>query len=81
MSKYLKASDNLNFFNQVVKSDNGSQKVVDVSAHHTFIIDCSGSMWGESSPIRTDLYYEISTLLKPSDSPPSERLYVSGERG
>ena len=68
MSKYLKATDNLNFFNQIVKSDNGSQKVVDVSAHHTFIIDCSGSMWGELDSIRRDLHNKISTMLKPSDS-------------
>ncbi len=68
MSKYLKASDNLYFFNQVTKSDEGSEKVVDVSAHHTFIIDCSGSMWGELSSIRRDLYNKISTMLKPKDS-------------
>ena len=64
MSKYLKASDNLNFFNQVVKPENSSAKVVDVSAHHTFIIDCSGSMWGELSSIRRDLHNKISTMLK-----------------
>jgi len=68
MSKYLKASDNLNFLNQVVKPENGNQKVVDVSAHHTFIIDCSGSMWGELDSIRRDLYNKISTMLKLSDS-------------
>lgn len=68
MSKYLKASDNLNFFNQIIKSDIGSEKVVDVSAHHTFIIDCSGSMYKELGSIRRDLYNKISTMLKPSDS-------------
>jgi len=68
MSKYLKTNDNLYFFNQVTKSDEGNEKVVDVSAHHTFIIDCSGSMYYELSSIRRDLYNKISTLLKPNDS-------------
>lgn len=36
--------------------------------HHLFIIDCSGSMWGELSVIRKDLYNKVSTLLRPKDS-------------
>ena len=68
MSKFLKASDNLYFFNQVVKPDSSENKKVETSAHHTFIIDCSGSMWGELSEIRRDLYNKISTMLKPNDS-------------
>jgi hypothetical protein len=68
MSKFLKATDSLYFYNQVVKPESSKQKIVDVSAHHTFIIDCSGSMWGELSQIRRDLYNKISTILKPSDS-------------
>ena len=36
--------------------------------HHIFIIDCSGSMWGELSTIRKDLYNKISTLLRPEDA-------------
>lgn len=39
-----------------------------LSTHHLFIIDCSGSMWGELSQIRTDLYNKISTLLQKQDS-------------
>jgi uncharacterized protein YegL len=39
-----------------------------LSTHHLFIIDCSGSMWGELSQIRTDLYNKISTLLQAQDS-------------
>lgn len=67
-SKYLKVGDNLYFFNQIVKSDSTIEKTIEVSAHHTFIIDCSGSMYGEISSIRRDLYNKISTMLKPSDS-------------
>ena len=36
--------------------------------HHLFIIDCSGSMWGELSAIRKDMYNKVSTLLRPNDS-------------
>jgi hypothetical protein len=68
MSKFLKANENLFFFNQTVNSGDSNEKSVDSSAHHTFIIDCSGSMWGELSSIRRDLYNKISTLLKPNDS-------------
>ena len=67
MSKFLK-SNNLYFFNQTVTSSNSVEKTVDTPAHHTFIIDCSGSMWRELSSIRRDLYNKISTLLKPNDS-------------
>jgi len=68
MSKFLKATDRLYFFNQVVSPEQSAEKSVDVSAHHTFIIDCSGSMYYELSEIRRDLYNKISTLLKPKDS-------------
>ena len=68
MSNYLKTGDNLFFFNQVVKSESAIEKTIEVSAHHTFIIDCSGSMYGELSSIRRDLYNKISTMLKPNDS-------------
>ena len=68
MSKFLKATDRLYFHNQVVKPESAVEKTVDTAAHHTFIIDCSGSMWGELSSIRRDLYNKISTLLKPNDS-------------
>ena len=39
-----------------------------LSTHHLLIIDCSGSMWGELSQIRGDLYNKISTILQPQDS-------------
>lgn len=68
MSKYLNTGNGKYFFNQVVKSETSETKAVEVSAHHTFIIDCSGSMWGELSQIRKDLYNKISTMLKPKDS-------------
>ena len=68
MSKYLNAGNGKYFFNQVVKPETSEKKTVEVSAHHTFIIDCSGSMWGELSQIRKDLYNKISTMLKPKDS-------------
>lgn len=68
MSKFLKSSDNLFFFNQLVKSDVKNEKVIEVCAHHTFVIDCSGSMYGELSQIKRDLYNKISTMLKPNDS-------------
>lgn len=68
MSKYLETSKGLNFYNQVVKPESSEKKTIEVPAHHTFIIDCSGSMYGELSTIRRDLYNKISTLLKPNDS-------------
>ena len=68
MSKYLKASEKFNFYNQIVKAENSEEKIVEVSAHHTFIIDCSGSMYGELNQIKKDLYNKISTMLKPNDS-------------
>lgn len=68
MSKYLNAGNGKFFYNQVVKPEVGEEKVVEVSMHHTFIIDCSGSMWGELSAIKRDLYNKISTMLKPNDS-------------
>jgi uncharacterized protein YegL len=64
----MKTGDNLYFYNQVVKPESSEKKVVEISAHHTFIIDCSGSMYGELSQIRKDLYNKISTMLKPNDS-------------
>jgi hypothetical protein len=68
MSKFLSATNGRFFYNQVVKPEAGEEKVVEASMHHTFIIDCSGSMWGELSDIKRDLYNKISTMLKPNDS-------------
>lgn len=68
MSKYLNTGNNKYFYNQLVKSESSETKVVEISAHHTFIIDCSGSMWNELSQIKKDLYNKISTMLKPNDS-------------
>ena len=67
-SKYLNTGNGKFFYNQVVKPETSEIKTVEISAHHTFIIDCSGSMWGELSQIRKDLYNKISTMLKPNDS-------------
>lgn len=68
MSNYLKANNGKLFYNQVVKPETSELKTVEISAHHTFIIDCSGSMWGELPQIRKDLFNKISTMLKPKDS-------------
>lgn len=67
MSKFLKIGD-LNFYMQHVKDDNSSKKEVIIPAHHTFIIDCSGSMSYELPQIRKDLFNKIATILKPQDA-------------
>lgn len=53
---------------QTVKSENTEKKQIKIPIHHTFIIDCSGSMYSELGQIRKDLYNKISTILKPDDS-------------
>ena len=68
MSKNLNVGGNKWFYNQLVKADSAETKSVEVPAHHTFIIDCSGSMYQELSSIRRDLHNKISTMLKPKDS-------------
>jgi len=68
MSNYLRVGDKNFFYNQIIKPEVSEIKTIEISAHHTFIIDCSGSMWGELSNIKRDLYNKISTMLKPNDS-------------
>lgn len=68
MIKYLKIKDNLYLANQVVNPEQQKEQIVDLSTQHIFVIDCSGSMSGELSTIRKDLFNKISTVLKPSDS-------------
>ncbi len=68
MINYLKMNNGLFFVNQVIKPEAQKEKVVEVNTHHIFVIDCSGSMYGELSRIRTDLHNKISTALKPNDS-------------
>lgn len=68
MIKYLKLNKSLFFTNQVIKPEAQKEKVVETNTHHIFVIDCSGSMSGELSRIRTDLHNKISTILKPNDS-------------
>lgn len=68
MIKYLKIKDNLYLANQIVNPEQQKEQVVDLSTQHIFVIDCSGSMSGELSTIRKDLFNKISTVLKPSDS-------------
>ena len=68
MIKYLKIKDNLYLAQQVIKPEQQKEQVVDLSTQHIFVIDCSGSMSGELSTIRKDLFNKISTILKPSDS-------------
>lgn len=68
MIKFLKIKDNLYLANQIVNPEQQKEQVVDLSTQHIFVIDCSGSMSGELSTIRKDLFNKISTILKPSDS-------------
>jgi uncharacterized protein YegL len=68
MIKYLKIKDNLYLAQQVVKPEQQKEQVIELSTQHIFVIDCSGSMSGELSTIRKDLFNKISTILKPSDS-------------
>jgi uncharacterized protein YegL len=68
MINYLKMRKGLFFANQVIKPEAQKEKVVEINTHHIFVIDCSGSMYGELSRIRTDLHNKISTTLKPKDS-------------
>jgi len=77
MIKYLKLNKSLFFTNQVIKPEAQKEKVVEVNTHHIFVIDCSGSMSGELSRIRTDLHNKISTILKPNDS--TTILWFSGK--
>lgn len=68
MIKYLKIKDNLYLAQQVVRPEQQKEQIVELSTQHIFVIDCSGSMSGELSTIRKDLFNKISTILKPSDS-------------
>lgn len=68
MNNYLKLKKDLFFVNQVIKLESQKEKLIEVNTHHIFVIDCSGSMYGELSRIRTDLHNKISTALKPNDS-------------
>lgn len=68
MTNYLKVKKGLFFTNQVIKPEAQKEKVVEINTHHIFVIDCSGSMYGELSRIRKDLYNKISTTLKAKDS-------------
>lgn len=68
MVNYLKIRNGLYLVNQNIKPESQKEKVVDVNTQHIFVIDCSGSMSGELSTIRKDLYNKITTLLKTGDS-------------
>lgn len=68
MIDYLKIKKGLFFVNQTIKPESQKEKTVEVNTHHIFVIDCSGSMYGELPKIRTDLHNKISTVLKPKDS-------------
>ena len=68
MIDYLKIKKGLFFVNQTIKLESQKEKTVEVNTHHIFVIDCSGSMYGELPKIRTDLHNKISTVLKPKDS-------------
>ena len=68
MINYLKVKNGLFFVNQVIKPEAQKEKLVEVNTHHIFVIDCSGSMSGQISAIRKDLYNKISTILRPNDS-------------
>lgn len=68
MINYLKIKDGLFLANQTVMPEAQKEKDVELNTQHIFVIDCSGSMSGELSTIRKDLYNKISTILKPQDS-------------
>src|SRR3990170_1494802 len=68
MINYLKVKKDLFFVNQIIKPESQKEKVVEVNTHHIFVIDCSGSMYGQLSKIRTDLHNKISTSLKKNDA-------------
>ena len=68
MENYLKIKSDLFFVRETFASEKLTVKQIEVGTHHIFVIDCSGSMYGELSQIRKDLYEKISTSLKPIDS-------------
>ena len=68
MINYLKIKDGLYFAQQIVSDASKKEKMVELHTHNLFIIDCSGSMSGQLSQIRKDLFNKISTILKPNDS-------------
>jgi len=68
MINYVKVKKDLYFAQQIIGTAAQKEKIVEVNTHHLFIIDCSGSMHGQLSQIRKDLFNKISTILKPNDS-------------
>lgn len=68
MQNYLKIKSDLFFVRETFASKKLTVKQIEVGTHHIFVIDCSGSMYGELNQIRKDLYEKISTSLKPIDS-------------
>lgn len=68
MNKYLEIKNDLFFNIQQIKSQSIKEKTVELNVHHTFVIDCSGSMYDVLPNIRKDLHNKISTTLQPKDS-------------
>lgn len=68
MQNHLKIKSDLFFVRETFSSEKLTVKQIETGTHHIFVIDCSGSMYGELGQIRKDLYEKISTSLKPIDS-------------
>lgn len=66
-ASYVKIKDGLFLVAQQPASQ-AVVKTVEINTHHIFIIDCSGSMYGELPSIRRDMCNKLSTLLKVGDS-------------
>ena len=67
--KHIKLKSGKYLLSQTFKPEPSTTKTTEPApTHHIFIIDCSGSMWGELSTIRKDLYNKISTLMRPQDA-------------
>ena len=59
MINYVKVKKDLYFAQQIVGTAAQKEKLVEINTHHLFIIDCSGSMSGQLSQIRKDLFNAV----------------------
>lgn len=67
-TKSYRIADGLYLVDHVIGADAPKKPAPPTNTNHVFVIDCSGSMYGQLDHVKTHVKNKLATMLKPGDT-------------
>lgn len=67
-TKSYRIADGLYLVDHVITTDAPKKPAPPTNTNHVFVIDCSGSMYGQLDHVKTHVKNKLATMLKPGDT-------------